>query len=177
MPGEPPDRGDTLDEVLTQVQRALDEAGVTGATLQGALLEGVRQAMETLEEPAPADGRPRMTVVDGGRGRGAGEPPEEPEEPRVRVKVLRSAATEGEAPRRRADVGQVWLDGEGCTQQTLFHGAAARAYRVHLERGRARLSLDGMPAEEIAAGQSVDVEAALIRLSAAEPVRGHYLRL
>jgi len=178
----PPDDESRLDAILNEVRDALDEAGISNDGIRGALLDGVRDA---LGELGGEQGGPEMTVVDGGRSAGEpraeGAPPEltiadgekAPEPSRIKVFVTREESKARE---------EVVTDGRGRIAvsdgtQTVFHGAVARAYRLHCDAGVLRVSLDGQPAESLSQGQSLDVEARLIRLSAQEDAGGWYTRL
>ena len=63
--------------------------------------------------------------------------------------------------------------------QTLFHGEEVRAYRIECTEGALRVSLDGRPAEQLTKGQSLDVEARLVRVESLNEgaASGSYLRL
>lgn len=90
------------------------------------------------------------------------------EEPDVSVRVLRAPLR---PMRRRAGVGRILVDG----QQTLFRGETARAYRIECDQGELRVVLDGAAVETVEAGQSIDVEAALIQVRGT--AEGSYTRL
>ena len=177
----PPDDESRLDAILSEVREALDEAGIAGEAIRGALLDGVREALGA--EPEVSTTGPEMTVVEGGRApdapRAAGGAPEltiaeersQAEPSRTRVVVTRAGDP---APDAKPGRGRIVVQDE---TQTIFHGAATRAYRLHCERGALRVSLDGQPAESMTTGQSLDVEARLIRVSARGDARGWFARL
>lgn len=75
---------DPWSEVLDQVEHALSDAGITDEPDRAALLDGVRDALDSLVgmDTRDDDG-PDVMVVEGGRG--AGEPPTEGDAPPLRV--------------------------------------------------------------------------------------------
>lgn len=204
----PPPRGPWSD-VLDQVRDALEDAGIGAQEITSELMEGVRLGLDALSRgpeagPPPdpsADVGPEVRVVPGGRGEG--EPPApgprpdlkvaEPEPERGGPSALYDDAADAVAASnvsvrvRTVDRG----DGRGglprgdiavspdAPAQTVFRGATPRPYRVRCVTGALRVELDGQPADQLSAGQSMDVEAGLIRVSAADgaAATGSYLRL
>ena len=72
----PSDSDDTWADVMKQVHDALDEAQIDGESLRKSLMDGVKQALESLDDflvepPTPdsaePDERVPVVVVEGGR--------------------------------------------------------------------------------------------------------------
>jgi hypothetical protein len=112
---------------------------------------------------------------------GPSTPSEPGTEPSLDSQPVRVTRMSG--PRLRASAGDAWsmirldpaLGGEAW--QTVFAGQQSRAYRLQCSSGELRVFVDGEPITELASGQSVDVEGALVRVSSEVVVRGRYLRL
>ncbi len=199
MSGDPP-HDDPWSDVVSQVSDALSELNLQDGPLRAALLDGLRTALDQAGLSS-GDAVPEVTVVEGGRPES--EPPTPSQKPELRVA---DDPTEEELPEVRAHVRVVhmgsepdgldepdWLAapithegrirvGEPNTQagwQTVLRASEARAYRVSCERGALEVFLDGEPAEKLATGQTVDVEARLIRVRAAGPegADGAYARI
>ena len=118
--------------------------------------------------------------VDGEGDRQAG--------PAVTVRVVRAGSgSPGHSPRsvlesaaqRRVGTIKIGPAGSEPSRQTIFRGAAPHPYRIFCEEGRLEVAIDGRPADHISSGQSMDVEAGLIRVSSAssEGARGSFVRL
>lgn len=175
--------GGLVDEVVSQVRVALDEADVTSRQSRDMLLDGLRDVMQALDPgslvrpkgaEAPDEG-PDVSVVDGGRADDA--PPTDGPKPDLKVAEPAADSPEPEQPRvyTRVTVHKAKppTDGhprltleEGATWRSLFRGSTARPYRLTAEQGSVRVSLDGMPADTIPAGSSLDVEASVIQVAA-----------
>jgi hypothetical protein len=176
---------DSWKDVLDQVAKAL---GDVEPKLRDALVDGVRVALDTVaqevqadeadeadEEPPPK--RSKVVVLDGGR-RSAPEDraSASPEGPRVHV-------VREEPPLRRTPLsheGRIRVrPGEPVEWQTIWRGDAVRAYRVLCATGTLEVALDGVPAEKLRAGQSLDVEARLVRVRSGDTGvgLGSYVRL
>ena len=197
-PNEPPD----IDEVVVRVNEALDELDVVAGPERDALLSSLRAALGALgdieldsvevravpvEVPVEV---PSVEVVTGGRG----DDPRS-EGPRPALRVARPVVEEGEPvptaerpPRRRA-VQVVSVAPEELPEapvasgrfalaagewQTVFHGAGPRCYRLGCRAGRVGIYAEGEPSCELRAGQTVDIEASLIRLNAEGVGKGWY---
>jgi hypothetical protein len=189
--------GGLVDEVVSQVRGALDEADVTSRHSRDLLLDGLRDVMQTLDPGMLVGARaassetevPDVTVVDGGRG--ADEPPSEGPRPDLKVAEPVSAGSTAAGDTPEASTPKVYTrvtvhtpatstsDGQPRIQlsaasggtpewRSVFRGATARPYRITAERGVVRISLDGLPADTVRAGSSVDVEARVIQVSAAD---------
>jgi hypothetical protein len=203
-PREPDDLslGGLVDEVVSQVRVALDEADIAGAQSRELLLDGVRDVMQALypssvsrSPSGPTPGAPDVSVVDGGRAEDA--PPSPGERPDLRVAApeadpaaeSRAAETDGTqdqprvftrvkvhktqpkpVPDRQPRVQLRGTDAEAPQWRSVFRGAIPRAYRLTAETGVVRVSLDGMPADEVPAGSSLDVEAQVIQVCTQDPV-------
>jgi hypothetical protein len=189
--------GGLVEEVVSQVRGALDEADVTSRHSRDLLLDGLRDVMQTLDPGVLVGARaassesevPDVTVVDGGRA--ADAPPSEGPRPDLKVAdpVSMGSSAEEDAsevptpkvytrvtvhtPSTPTSDGQprVELDAasEGAPEWcSVFRGSIARPYRITAERGVVRISLNGLPADTVRAGSSVDVEARVIQVSAAD---------
>lgn len=194
--------GGIVDEVVSQVRVALDEADITGIQSRELLLDGVRDVMQALypssvsRSPAgPTPGPPDVSVVDGGRADDAppspGERPElrvaapepdaaaeseasdaegTPDQPRVVTRVKVHQAQPKPIPDRQPRVQLIGTDAEAPQWRSVFRGATPRPYRLTAETGVVRVSLDGMPADLVPAGSSLDVEAQVIQVCTQDPV-------
>ena len=193
-----PTLGSLVDEVVSQVRGALDEVDVSSRGVRELLLDELRDVFEALEPgvfrhpqtPPSDDGSPDVTVVDGGRADDAppsegprpdlkvAEPDPTPassveeEAPRPRV-YTRVRVHQAETPKMRDPRPMVELDPsrEGDTWRSLFRGAVARPYRLAVETGSVRVSLDGMPTEVMRTGDNLDVEAGVIQVAAVGDAR------
>lgn len=102
----PPD--DPWSEVLDQVANALDDAGVVARSERGALLDGVRSALDALVGvDTTSDAAPEVVVVEGGRG--PEDPPTGGAAPSLRVADTPPGA---DAPADNVDEDATWLDEE-----------------------------------------------------------------
>jgi hypothetical protein len=191
MPDRPPRDPDDLslgglvDEVVSQVKVALDEADVTAGRSRDMLIDGLRDVLEAMDPASLARKRrqtaPDVEVVQGGRSDDApptdGLKPDlkvaEPEEvagpknqgasaaPKVvtRVVVKKSTPSAGQGrPRVHLPESGAW--------RSLFRGTVARAYRLHAVSGSVRVQLNGMPADVLEEGDSLDVEARVVQVCA-----------
>jgi hypothetical protein len=190
--------GGLVDEVVSQVRGALDEADVSSRGAREMLLDELKDVFQALDpgsllrpQSAPsADGAPDVTVVDGGRAEDAPptegpkpdlkvahpEPTEDasvedvPSKPRIYTRVtVHDTAAMKTADRR--PVIELDPSKEADAVRSLFRGTVSRPYRIAVETGRVRVSLDGMPAEVVRAGDSLDVEASVIQVAAVGDAR------
>ena len=199
MPRPPDDEIPGFRAIQEEVERALRAAGVEAGSLDDAVMEGVRQALDALASaglglnPAPGEPGPEVTVMEGGRG--VDDPPAEGEPPSLRV----AEPAEGEdtpGPQVRIHLHRVEGAGQGGgvqggvaigrngvisveqgAVQTLFRGEQPRPYRLFCTAGQLEVQVDGFPVEALHKGQSIDVEARLVRVVGTSPARGHYRRL
>jgi hypothetical protein len=187
---------DHFDEVLRQVEDALDHLRLGDGPTKDALLSGVRAALEELGPDAlgveleakisDLDIAPTVRVVDGGRDPEG--PPSPGSKPDLRVADPSAADSvspgvpdtldfDAESPSVR--VVRVTRRAEGTSQpggsvslsspdawQTVFRGTAPRRYRIRCDRGAIHVALDGALVEELQPGQTSDFEGALIRVIA-----------
>ena len=187
---------DHFDEVLRQVEDALDHLHLGDGPTKEALLSGVRAALEELGPDAlgvelearisDLDIAPTVRVVDGGRDPEG--PPSAGSKPDLRVAdasapdavspgVSDSLGFDAESPSVR--VVRVTRRAEGTSQpggsvtlsstdtwQTVFRGTSPRRYRIRCDRGAIHVALDGALVEEVQPGQTSDFEGALIRVIA-----------
>ncbi len=194
---------DQVEEALRKAglgDRHLDEAVVQA-------MEQAFSALGSLtEDTEVSPSSPDVTVVEGGRRDdqppAPGDPPELRLAPqtasdthddlgtgdtKIRVTVHRldrdgrrrsnTDTTAKRKERRLLVQGRIQVAPEG--HQTIFRGSESRSYRLHCNEGTLRITLDGLPAESLSAGQSMDVDAALIRVSGADSASavGTYVRL
>ncbi|MCB9676605.1 MAG: hypothetical protein H6737_15925 [Alphaproteobacteria bacterium] len=104
--------------------------------------------------PTPqTSGPPDLSVIDGDGGHDDGFIDDDLLGEPVRVRVFG-----GTAP---SSAGRIDVSGE---HQTVFRGAAPRTYRIHCEGGGLEVLLDGLPADQMIGGQSIDVEASLVQV-------------
>lgn len=168
-------RDDDWDDVLSQVESALDELGVSSEELREALISGLEEA---LGDTRPGAEPPSVVVLDGGRvpdpDREEGRPSLEVLEgdggPRRSATVRVLASTDRAARAGRIDVGpEAW--------QTVYQGTA-HPYRLACSEGELTVALDGLPTLTVGAGQTTDVEAGLVRVrGSGGAARGAYHRL
>ena len=191
--------GGLVDEVVSQVRVALDEADITSRHSRALLLDGLKDVFQAMDpgafiRPRESDvsgPSPDVTVVDGGRAADApptdGPRPDlkvaEPDsaeevsapsassdssastEPKVVTRVtVRDLGTRGTRdPRPRI---QLAASGDAADWCSLFRGSVARPYRISVAAGTVRVSLDGLPADAVHSGASLDVEAKVIQVAA-----------
>lgn len=180
----PPDDRDGVDDVLDQVEQALDKLRLGDGPTRDALLDGVREALGELGVGAQP-GTPDIRVMDGGRG--DDDPTSEAPAPDLRVADDRRETSHADARVKVVRVGATGKTShDGAISvagtehwQTVSRSAAARAYRIWCERGTLRVAIDGLPADQLTAGQSLDVEARLVRVASADgsSAAGRYVRL
>ena len=74
---------------------------------------------------------------------------------------------------------RVGAPGSAHARQTIFRGEIARSYRLFCDEGQLMISLDGQPADQLHRGQSMDIEARLIRVCAGTDAgaTGRFVRL
>lgn len=170
---------------MAQVEAALDGLDVADHATREALLDGVREALRAATSGEDEDDdSPTVEVVEGGR---LDDGPSPGERPSLRVAEPGEAAPAGSqtmvrlvrATRGTSNEGTILIDPEpGDTEwQPVFHGEAARTYRIRCVGGRLRVTGDGAAVGALRPGQSADVEARSIRIGADEPAEGRYLRI
>lgn len=190
--GDPDDLslGGLVDEIIDQVKVALDEAEVTSRQSRDAMAEGLRDVLGALDPAslrrsarsaarAEAHERPEpdLDVVDGGLGEDSahreGPAPDlrvvpEPEDahqqgvsedPRVVTRVVVKAAGAAGRP-----VVALPDPAQDSAWRSIFRGTTARPYRLQTLSGTVQVCLDGVPAETLAAGDTLDLEAARIQV-------------
>ncbi len=192
-----PPSDSVVDEVVDQVQRALDEAQLSLGPARDQLAAELRAAFRMVGKDllgrAPAS-EPSLSVVVGGReedapraaapdpGLRVAAPPAEadpapaaPLTPGLRWVMRKPLAGAGVPGKLRLDPPTDGDDG----WQTLFRGSAPRAYRIHCDTGTLEVAIDGLPGERVRAGCSMDLEARLVRVRArpGAPVSARYRRI
>lgn len=96
----------------------------------------------------------------------------------TQVKVLRTPprrTAHSEAIPGLGQAGWIQVASGGGAQgawQTLYQGQRARLYRIGCTQGLLDVTVDGAPVERLRAGQSVDVEGCLVRVSAVDETSG-----
>ena len=174
--------GGLVDEVVSQVRVALDEADVTSHRSRALLLDGLRDVLGALDpaslvrpDRTPPAGAPDVSVVDGGRAEDApptegarpdlrvadpaeaGSGPEPAEVPRVVPRVIVHRPPDpahDRLPRLRLAAGS-WT--------TVFRGSTPRPYRLHAGASAVTVRLDERSVDQLPAGGSLDVEAAVVQ--------------
>lgn len=202
MTGEPPPQ-DPWGDVVSQVANALTDMDLQDGPLRAALLDGLRSALGRVEGPAlDLDAPPpEVVLVPGGRAEGTARAERPRPDLRVADDPTEEAVPEVHTQVRVVRVGTDDLDpdepdwlaapithegrirlGEPTTTggwQTVLRAELARPYRLSCDRGAMEIFLDGEPAERLACGQTVDLEARLIRVRSAGAMGadGSYVRL
>lgn len=163
---------------LDAIREALAVLGMLDDDLAEDIVEQVRDAIGRLSRPEGAE----VVVLDGGR-----EVSDTPT-PRPRLEVLDSSTLHELRGRERVvrpeptppsiDTGHIRLPGNPDVWQTVAHGTTPRGYRVHCDAGELMVSADGELVARLETGQSIDVEASIVRTRACSdtPARGRYLR-
>ena len=203
--GDQMDNDDKLDEAVEQVQAALDALNIGNDATRDAVVDGLREAFKTVKDldfnnltfDAEVE-TPEVVVIDGGREDETDECDAKPKEkPELRIvesdeTVTPQVSTVGDVkvrvihPRtktartQRFDLhaqGEIHL--EGRSWQTLFRGENIRTYRLCCRTGVLDVALNGALVEQLKPGQTIDVEASLIRVRAEsdEASSGSYVRL
>jgi hypothetical protein len=172
---------DELDatDVVAQVEKALDAIQLGLGPLRDALPRGVREGLGAARDEEERGATRGDNVVDLDPGRAEAEPNDGPE---GTVRVFRAdrvpPSRAGRAPlgaegriRCRPDPVNPW--------QTVYRGDPPRPYRLLVSAGALELSLDGVVVERLIAGQSIDIEARLIRVRSVDDdvALGSYVRL
>jgi len=190
MTGEPPEESGLWNDIIKQVDEALEHANFSDNETRSALLEGVKEALDELGMTSQ-DLPPTVTVVEGGRKGDATEidPETRPhlqlaEEPtgeqshtkhapkHTHVRVLRPNTPKH--PVLKSE-GRIQLDADAT--QTIFRGETIRAYRIECLHGTLQIRLNGAFVDTLTRGQCTDVEATLVQVSATETATGRYTTL
>lgn len=161
---------DDVDELLRQVMAALD---LSDPSIEAKLRQGLSAGLEMATEQGGAfefdiqmdGGSPEVVVLDGGRD-GAPKTPSrtpdlevvdgdgaDPED--VQVRLIRPA------------LKPLGSDGQFAVEDstaTVFRGQSLRCYRLFCEHGPLQILVDGTPADTLATGCSMDIEAAFIQV-------------
>lgn len=96
----------------------------------------------------------------------------------TQVKVLRTPprpTAHAEAIPGLGQAGWIQVAGGGGAQsswQTLYQGTRPRLYRIGCTQGSLDVTLDGAQVERLQAGQSIDVEGTMVRVSAVDETSG-----
>lgn len=192
-----PPEDERFSDVLQQVSDALRALGVSDENTQSALLEGVRDALRSITDPDRPDTRSRVVLFDGTGARDLPDDDEDSAEEGPDLRVVNTEEAERildrqqgvqvrvlEPPPRSRPLsaeGRIhagWSEGER-PWQTVYRGDSPRPYRLACDDGAFELAVDGMAVERVSAGQTVDVEARVIRVRAVHHLgaTGRYLRL
>ena len=188
-----------FDDLVNQVEIALETIDIEGVDARDSIVEGLRQALQSAAEiELEASAAPGVVVLQGGK---AGAPEDEVElEGESRRPELRVFERDDEAPeglrdirvkviepkvfrRRKVDEnpvteGTILVDNT-IEWQTIYRGVEPATYRVWKADGQLQLALDGQWVEAMHPGQSLDVRASLIRVrtAATDPVAASYVRV
>jgi hypothetical protein len=205
MPRPPDDDDDLFEELMAQVDEAFAALELGDGKLGDAISDGVREALKAAlsELPSVEDGgpqKPQVTVLDGGKDDESSEETDETPRPELRVAEPTDEAGEPSygspssrvrvvrvGARPRVSIQETPLHLEGSLRvdpgeeewQTLFRGADPRTYRLACDSGVLEVALDGQIADKIQPGQTMDVEARLIRVRAGSNavMTGRYARV
>jgi hypothetical protein len=173
--------GEDDDPLMVQVREALDRLGDLEEPLKDALVEGVREALDRGESSVsvvtPEKKRkkrtskrantPKLRVVD--------PPPPEPEPRPLTIERRRRELIRRTALPDTLELGRIRLPGGDDVWQTLRHGQQPAVYRVHCDHGELHVAADGALVLRLEAGQSADVEGAVVRVrGCAGPAQGRY---
>ncbi len=199
----PPTGGDgVVDDVVEQVQRALEEAQIHLGPAREQLTTELRAAFRMVrgdilgrptDPEAPAE--PELSVVEGGRDAEAPRtdvakpdltvaPPDDgegPSEEAVADEGAPSKVTPGmrwvwRSASRAQDAGRIRLPAptdKDAGWHTIFRGDVPRPYRLTCDDGELELAIEGLPGERLRAGCSMDIEARLIRVRAVADTPTH----
>ena len=181
-----PPEDDTWESVLSQVHDALDKLDLGRGPTREALVDGVRQALEEFGLEEVPEGA-RVVVLDGGKDDEDADvspsPPglhvvrdDEAVPDQAAAHAVRVFRVGGAGAKVSLTQGSVVL--AAGAEQTLYRGDSVRAYRLCCVHGEMELGVDGSWVESLAAGQTIDVEARLIRVRSQERAAGGcYTRL
>ena len=182
-----PPPSDPWEDLLSQLDASLDELDFPDGPTRDAVLEGVRDALESLTggQVGPPPGPPKVEVVEGGRD--ASSPRVEGERPALRVA---REPTEGRSsgvtvlrldPRAvaLADEGRILLRDAASTQRVYFGPEHPQTYRILCDSGSFTVLVDGEDPFDLEEGQSVDVDGGVISVTRPEPEpsEGRYVRI
>ncbi|MBW1877824.1 MAG: hypothetical protein JRI25_01365 [Deltaproteobacteria bacterium] len=203
MPRPPDDDDDLFEELMAQVDEAFAALELGDGKLGDMIGDGVREALRaTLGDLSTPKGggepaKPQVTVLDGGKDDGAPDDADETPRPELRVAEPTDVPAESSPQSRvrvvrvgnrpRVSIQETPLHLEGNLRvdpgeeawQTLFRGADPRTYRLACDGGVLEVALDGQIADRIQPGQTMDVEARLIRVRAGSDtvMTGRYARV
>lgn len=96
----------------------------------------------------------------------------------TKVKVLRTLPRSTAHSSAVPGLGQAgWIQvaggsGAEAAWQTLYQGTRARLYRIGCTQGTLDVTLDGEQVERLRAGQSIDVDGCIVRVSAVDELTG-----
>jgi hypothetical protein len=167
------------DDVLSQVRKALDDLDLGSASTRDALVEGVREALGSVQDalrPTP-EGKPDLRVVPDEH-----DPDADPTEPKVTVRWVNKSVPASPPVPEDDWLGAIVVPGgaEDAVEnwQTVSHSHEPRPYRLRCTGGTLEVLADGAPIARVAIGQTVDVEASSIRVrGVGGPAHGTYDRL
>ncbi|HJN78098.1 MAG TPA: hypothetical protein QGF58_29560 [Myxococcota bacterium] len=172
MTERPPD---DIDLLLRGLEEALAGAGVdiedpgfwdqVRDEVDDAVADAIDQKMQLLdgggEDSALPTDRSHLRIAEDGEGRTR------------QVRVVRVRARDRV---RRGGDGRIDVEGGGW--QTIVRADTPRCYRIHVRAGVLDVALDGQLADRVASGQSLDVEAALVRVCGVDGAsKGSFERL
>jgi len=172
-----PPPSDPWEDLLSQLDESLDELDFPDGPTRDAVLDGVREALESLTgaQSAPPPGPPKVEVVEGGRD--ASSPRIEGERPVLRVaREPKESRSTGVTvlrldPRAAAlgDEGKILLRDSESGQRVYFGPEHPQTYRILCDSGSFTVLVDGEDPFELEEGQSVDVDGGVISVARPEP--------
>jgi len=163
MADRPPD---DIDLLLRGLEEALSGAGVDiddpefWEQVRDEVDDAVQVAIDQKMQVLDGGGEDSSTPTDRSHLRVAGEGEKDP------GRTVRVVGVRARERVRRGEAGRIVVAEGGW--QTLLRAVEPRCYRIHVRIGLLDVALDGELAERVSAGQSVDVEAASIRVQGAE---------
>ncbi len=186
-----------FDDLVNQVEIALEAIDIEGFDSRDSIVEGLRQALESAADlELDISVSPEVVVLEGGRGwdeedESTGErtrpelrvierDEEAPERLRdVRVKVIDPKRLKRRRPGASTESEGTILVDSSMEWQTIYRGSESATYRVWKADGGLQVALDGEWLETINPGQSIDVRGRLIRVRTQDqdPVAALYLKV
>jgi hypothetical protein len=188
-----------FDDLVNQVEIALETIDIEGFDARDSIVEGLRQALESaVEMDLETSAFPEVVVLEGGRDPSEALDSEEGSE-RSRPE-LRVIERDEEAPEGLRDVRVKVIDPDRVTRrrrgntrlsqgtilvdssiewQTIYRGSEPATYRIWKADGHLEVALDGEWVEAVNSGQSLDVCGGVIRVRtrAQDPVAASYLKV
>ena len=163
MPKPPPDDPAPFADLIAQVDVALSELNITDDATRDAVAAGLTEALSALTGEEKPSAAPSLRLVDA-------PPQETPTPAQPRVGVVRTTFQPS-----LDTAGRIAVEADAL--QTLHRSAAARPYRLHCDTGALLVIADGQPVDTVRAGQSIDVEGAMLQVRGRKTSTGRFIRL